>query len=988
MEKYEFDKEQLKMLEDFPLAVGIYQFVDKRVVTVALSKGFLEMFDYEDIETAYHDMDNDMYKYDHPDDIARISNAAYKFAAEGGDYDVVYRTKNRKGAGYRIVHARGKHVFTDTGERLAYVSYTDEGLFSGEPKTENGRLNQTLYNALHEESLLKASKYDYLTGLPNMSYFFELAEAGKKRIHKEGREVVFLFMDLVGMKFFNYKYGFAEGDRYLQSFAVVLADVFSNENCGHLGQDHFGAYTGEDMAEEQIARLFEKCSQLNGGEAMPVRVGIYSNAVQEVAVGPACDRAKLACDAIKSSGESRFNYYDNELREEALKKQYVLENFDRAIEEHWIQVYYQPIIRAVNGLVCDEEALARWIDPEKGMLSPAEFIPYVEEAKLIHRLDLYVVEQVLEKIKAQRAAGIYVVPQSVNLSRYDFDACDIVEEIRVRVDAAGIPHDLITVEITESVIGGDFEFMKDQIQNFQELGFPVWMDDFGSGYSSLDILQSVKFDLLKLDMSFMKRINDENGRIILTELVKMATALGLDTVCEGVETEEQVHFLTEIGCSRLQGYYFSRPLPREEILRRFKEKTNKVVFENPDEYDYFQTIGHINLYDFTSIASDGEDIFQNFFNTLPMGIIEIKGDQTRFMRSNQSYRDFVKRFLGFDLSHEGTDFAPYDAPFMNNIVSMCARNDDRSFYSEKLPDGSTVLSFAHRVAVNPVEDTVAVAVAVLSVSEADEGATYADIARALAADYYNIYYIDLATDKFIEYSSPIGEQEMAVERHGIDFFGEVQCAIRMRMHKDDIDNFRKIFTKENIIKELNDQGVFTTTYRLVDTGVPMYVNMKITKMSPDGNRIIMGISIVDSQMKQAEAVEKVRKERDILARVMAVSDDYMSIYTIDKETGNYMQFTSSQDFDSLGAAKTGMDFFEQGRADALMALHPEDQQGFIEALTKENVLEQIRTQGAFRHDYRLMIKGQPKNVSIKIISFYDGDEEKLFAGIRAWKERK
>jgi EAL domain-containing protein (putative c-di-GMP-specific phosphodiesterase class I) len=193
---------------------------------------------------------------------------------------------------------------------------------------------------------------------------------------------------------------------------------------------------------------------------------------------------------------------------------------------------------------------------------------------------LYVLEQVLEKMKKQAETGISVVPQSVNLSRMDFESCDIVEEIRRRVDAAGFDRGMITVEITESVIGRDFDFMKEQVARFRALGFPVWMDDFGSGYSSLDVLQQIHFDVIKFDMRFMEHFDSDEAKIILTELMKMAIGLGTETVCEGVETKEQVEFLREIGCTRIQGYYYSRPLPFEEIVSLFGKGT-ALEYENP-----------------------------------------------------------------------------------------------------------------------------------------------------------------------------------------------------------------------------------------------------------------------------------------------------------------------------------------------------------------------------------------------------------------------
>ena len=258
-------------------------------------------------------------------------------------------------------------------------------------------------------------------------------------------------------------------------------------------------------------------------------------------------------------------------------------------------------------------------------------------------------DQVLDKLRRQKEVGVDTMSHSINLSRSDFAACDIVEEIRKRVDAAGISHDKISIEITESTLGSNFEFMKEQIARFRELGFPVWIDDFGSGYSSFDLLLSIPFDLVKLDMSFMRKLDENEGtKIILTELIKSITSLGIDTICEGVETEAQVRFLQEIGCSKLQGFYFSKPLPLEQIIQRYNAGL-RIGFEDSKTAPYFETIGRVNLYDLDVIASREEDNFQHAFNMLPMGVIEITGDTARFVRSNPAYRDFMKRYFNLDI---------------------------------------------------------------------------------------------------------------------------------------------------------------------------------------------------------------------------------------------------------------------------------------------------------------------------------------------------
>ena len=216
MEKYQFSDRDREILEGLKLAFAVYQFIDKRVVTLILSDGFCELFGYTDRNQAYYDMDHDMYKATHPDDTARIANAAVCFATgEEETYDVVYRTRTKKDNNYQIIHAFGKHVYTKSGVRLAQVWYNDEGLYSDDYDVNKRVLNKMLNNALHEESLVKQSRYDYLTGLPSMSYFFELAEESKEEFEKNGVKAVLLFFDFNGMKFFNARYGFSEGDKLL-----------------------------------------------------------------------------------------------------------------------------------------------------------------------------------------------------------------------------------------------------------------------------------------------------------------------------------------------------------------------------------------------------------------------------------------------------------------------------------------------------------------------------------------------------------------------------------------------------------------------------------------------------------------------------------------------------------------------------------------------------------------------------------------------------
>ena len=827
---------------------------------------------------------------------------------------------------------------------------------------------------------------DPLTDLPNMRYFFKLATQRRDQLLSEGKRPAMVYFNLIGMRHYNRQYGFEAGDRLLKEIAGILTRHYSENSLCRFSEDHFAAVTQEEGLEDELSQIFRECAAANGGSSLPVRAGIYRNRMGIVDVNEACDRAKYACDKYRGSYVSGYYYFDEKMLRNMDNVRYVISHLDQALEEGWIKVYYQPIVRAVNGRVCDEEALSRWIDPEKGVLSPADFIPVLENARLIYKMDLYVVDRVLEKMNRQKAAGMTVVPHSINLSRSDFDACDIVEEIRRRVDAANISRSQISIEITESVIGSDFAFMKKQVERFQALGFPVWMDDFGSGYSSLDVLQSIKFNLLKFDMSFLKKLNEgDDGKIILTELMKMANALGVDTICEGVETEAHVHFLQEIGCSKLQGFYYCKAIPLEDIQERYR-KAIQIGYENPDESAYFESLGRVNLFDLSVIASEDQAVFRNSFNTLPMGIIEIKGDTSRFARSNQSYRDFVKRFFGIDLSKEG-GYNKYGISFMNNVVKTCCQQGQRAFYDEKMPDGSVVHFFARRVGVNPVTGNIAVAVVVLSITEPNEGASYADIARALAADYYNIYIVDLETDQYIEYTSPVGQQELAMERHGEDFFASSRRDAS-RIYEPDREAFYAAFSKEKIVQALDQQGMFTATYRLMDTGVPVYANMKIMRMQSDSKRIIIGISIVDAQMKEKEMNDRMRQERIAYERISALSEDYVVIYTVDPKSGHYREYITTPEFEDYGLAKEGEDFFARAAELAPTMIHPDDVAAYLQSVSREKVLRTIREHGIFTLNYRLMIQGRPRHVSFRAALVREADGDKLIIGIRAWKDRK
>lgn len=672
---------------------------------------------------------------------------------------------------------------------------------------------------------------------------------------------------------------------------------------------------------------------------------------------------------------------------------YITDNLDRAIAEGWIQAYYMPIIRSSSGRVCEEEALARWIDPERGMLSPAEFIPVLEEAKLIYKLDLKIVDEVLLKMKTQADAGLYVVPISVNLSRTDFDTCDIVEEIRERVDASGLTRDKLIIEITENVIASDIEYMKGQIERFQSLGFHVWMDDFGSGYSSLDVLEEISFEHIKFDIRFMQHFEHEKSRIMLTELMRMAMALGIRTITEGVETPEQAEFLRQIGCNKLQGYHFCKPVSLSEILERY-EKGVQIGFENPDESQYYDSMGCINLYDLSVIAYGEDDENENdslrrYFDTLPICIYESDSEKYTIRRCNTSYTRFVERYLDPIVIGQSFSFSDYSACNPGSVyasaIKRVALTGGRVFFKESLPDNSQMRAVARRIAVNPVTGVSACVVVVLDIVEgaADRPLNYERIARALSSDYLYLFYVNLDNEHFIEYSHSVADDSLSTQRRGEDFFAASRRDAGVILHPDDQERFISAFTKENVLKTIDENGAFITSYRLKQDDGYVYVNMKSVRMG--SNEIIIGVNNVDAQMRFQKEYDRLQDERRAYSRVMALVDDFICIYTVDPETCSYVEYSSTDKYDDLNMNKSGDDFFKDAHEESMRVIYPEDVDLFNIMFTRDRVLEEIYKSGQFTMIYRLILNGKPEYVNLKATMIEENGERSILVGVSFYR---
>lgn len=293
-----------------------------------------------------------------------------------------------------------------------------------------------------------------------------------------------------------------------------------------------------------------------------------------------------------------------------IRNDYIISHLDEALEKGWIRPYFQPIIRTITGSVAVAEALARWQDPEYGMLMPADFMPVLEENGLVYKLDCFMLTEALRIQRQRMDHGLQVGTISVNFSRSDFDVMDIASFIQEQVEKYQVERDLIWLEITESTLVKDKDRMISVVKNLRKSGFRVCMDDFGSGYSSLIFLNDYTLDVIKLDMGFLRSFSPVSKEI-MRSTVNMAKNLGIKTLAEGVEKEEHVKFLQEIGCDMMQGYYFSVPLPEKE-MKGFIEQNH--VTKEPVQWKRF--------YD----AADAHVINSD----VPLGVLEYDGDSDTY----------------------------------------------------------------------------------------------------------------------------------------------------------------------------------------------------------------------------------------------------------------------------------------------------------------------------------------------------------------------
>ena len=432
-----------------------------------------------------------------------------------------------------------------------------------------------IINFRETAAMINQLQYDRLTGLYTKEFFCRKAQ--EILLHHPEKQYHIVCSDIENFKLYNDLFGVNCGDQLLIEMAGQCRKRLGNgEICGRLAADQFLCLreAKEEYTDDLFAE-FADCVRSSGGigNRVTIKWGIYEVTDRTIPVDQMCDRALLAAKSVKGKYHNYFAFYDDELRSRLLREQKITEEMGKALQDGQFEVYLQPKYSLAGDKMVGAEALVRWTHPELGFISPGEFIPLFEKNGFITRLDRYMWDRVCALLRQWKDRGYTVFPVSVNVSRADIYLTDLPDTLLTTIRRYDLLPSELHLEITESAYTENPEQIISAVEKLRNLGFVIELDDFGSGYSSLNMLNQMKFDILKLDMRFIQSETAKpSSQGVLQFIVGLARWMKLKVVAEGVETRDQLERLREIGCDYVQGYYFAKPMPCDAFEKLLKEQ--------------------------------------------------------------------------------------------------------------------------------------------------------------------------------------------------------------------------------------------------------------------------------------------------------------------------------------------------------------------------------------------------------------------------------
>lgn len=495
-----------------------------------------------------------------------------------------------------------------------------------------------------DKSRMIMSERDAVTGLYTKFKFYQ--EVRMLLADAHDGDFAFVRIDIDRFKMINNFYGIKEGDKVLSSVAKELdrvALVFDQFAYGRLENDVFAVCMPyqEENIDLLVKALQINLKKVNKDYNIKMSCGVYVIKDRTMDVSEMYDRAFLAAKNCKGKFVESVAYYDDSMIENMRQEQFIINEVNKAIDEEQFEVFLQPKINLVTDKSYGAEALVRWKHPDRGMISPGEFIPVYERNGIIGRLDQYMWRHVCMLLRRWLDEGKNPNPISVNVSRVNIYNPHLVEILKKLITEYRIPAGLLNLELTESAFMEDQALVMKTMSRLHDIGFKIMMDDFGSGYSSLNVLKDMEVDYLKVDMKFLQQSQKFNskGEKVITSVIRMAKWLHLPSIVEGVETLEQVDFLKCIGCEYAQGFFYAKPMPIEEYEAFLEQENMRVTGSFTDENA--DIIGEIwNTRSNTGIFFDMLDI--------PIAIYEYRNNKIELLRANKKYDNDISFEKGID----------------------------------------------------------------------------------------------------------------------------------------------------------------------------------------------------------------------------------------------------------------------------------------------------------------------------------------------------
>ena len=998
---YQFTDELRNNYESMMTPLGYFQPENDWLVPLLVSDGLCDMMGYERSRLMQL-FARDRLQVIHPDDAAKTLAAMRAFIRKQSRYDQIYRTRYANGDVYHYVHSYGTWQKMPDGTELACILYLDMCHCIDETKelTKDGTLFQT-----------DMFFTDTLTGLPNLNFLVQFADERVSTLWMQGKKPVLIYADVISMQYYNSQYGFEKGNKLLCQVAESLRGSFPEALLIRGADDHFillDAFDSEKQIEERIAAADDSIKIKAEGNTSGIKAGacVYQEHMTTVV---AMDHAR---DAIKWLGNDLnrvCHFYTQVAEDHDWNQRYIMDTFDRALEEGWIKVYYQGISRTKTGKSTAFEALARWVDPVRGVLSPGEFIPALEKYHLLHRLDLFMAEQVCRDMPVRRDRGMPVLPVTVNFAAQDFDYEDIptkLNEIYNRYCPNLHPErKYLIVEITEQDMAQATDRFHEQIRRLKALGFRVWLDDFGSGYSSLNVFSRFDVDLIKFDMDLLRNLDDHNGanRRIMNAMVQVARGLGIHTLAEGLETERQRAFLQEIGCELAQGYLYNRPEPLEATIRSIESGAVQKPYETADEREQLSR-------KWLDENEHSLAVIEQFGDHMPGGFFIAKADESGdLLYANRS----LWKLFGCDSLADFAAFSGFNMrgmvhPEDQSVIFSTVRKRKEGYLQETdyleyrivRKDGQVRWVDEYNYFVHSELHKDMYYVFVSDTTEARQLAEAEKVQRAAVIEaitrvYASVWIIhDLESQRMEMFRTDDKRayMEKALAAAGVERYYDGLKFFSQAIVEEDRQSFLEGVKPENVDKNTRGRKIYSVPFRrILPDGGFRYYRLEFIRLDLKSGEdtIVAGIKDIDEEIRKEREIQQALEFR--AAVIETLTQVYDSVWILkDLATQSFELFrvdkTLAHMMPALEAAKIAR--FTDALAFYSRLVLPEDRKAFLTATTPEMIEQNTQNRPVYSVPFRRVFETGVKYYRMEfsrlylengeiniVVGFKDVDEE-------------